>query len=92
MQNNKLYKILIPVLCFVLVLTEIVLSLLGVAIELNIIIEILAIIISCVFVFFLKEKKDFEKTREEIEKDIKDNIESVSNVIENIIDKKDEKE
>ncbi len=92
MKNNKTYKIVIPILCGLLVIAQVVCFLLGIAIELNAIIDIIAVVISLVFVLFLKEGQDIEKTKEEVKTDIKEGMSKLEEVVDSIKEKKNKEE
>ena len=92
MKNNKTYKIVIPILCGLLVIAQVVCFVLGIAIELNAIIDIIAVVISLVFVLFLKEGQDIEKTKEEVKTDIKEGMSKLEEVVDSIKEKKNKEE
>lgn len=92
MKNNKTYKIVIPILCGLLVIAQVVCFVLGVAIELNAIIDIIAVVVSLVFVLFLKEGQDIEKTKEEVKTDIKEGMSKLEEVVDSIKEKKNKEE
>ena len=92
MKNNKTYKIVIPILCGLLVIAQVVCFTLGIAIELNAIIDIIAVVISLVFVLFLKEGQDIEKTKEEVKTDIKEGMSKLEEVVDSIKEKKNKEE
>ena len=92
MKNNKIYKIIIPILCGLLVIAQVVCFMLGIAIELNAIIDIIAVVVSLVFVLFLKEGQDVEKTKEEVKVDIKKGVSKIEEVIDIVTEKKDKEE
>ena len=92
MKNNKIYKIIIPILCGLLVIAQVVCFMLGIAIELNAIIDIIAVVVSLVFVLFLKEGQDIEKTKEEVKVDIKKGVSKIEEVIDIVTEKKDKEE
>lgn len=92
MKNNKTYKIVIPILCGLLVIAQVVCFVLGIAIELNAIIDIIAVVVSLVFVLFLKEGQDIEKTKEEVKTDIKEGMSKLEEVVDFIKEKKNKEE
>ena len=92
MKNNKTYKIVIPILCGLLVIAQVVCFVLGIAIELNAIIDIIAVVVSLVFVLFLKEGQDIEKTKEEVKTDIKEGMSKLEEVVDSIKEKKNKEE
>ena len=92
MKNNKTYKIVIPILCGLLVIAQVVCFVLGIAIELNAIIDIIAFVVSLVFVLFLKEGQDIEKTKEEVKTDIKEGMSKLEEVVDFIKEKKNKEE
>ena len=66
MEKNKLYKIILFCLCVVLVCLQVVCFSLGFFVELNAIIDIVALVVSFVVVVVLKKKQGIGKTKEEI--------------------------
>lgn len=92
MKNNKTYKIVIPILCGLLVIAQVVCFVLGIAIELNAIIDIIAVLVSLVFVLFLKEGQDIERTKEEVKADIKEGMSKLEEVVDFIAEKKNKEE
>lgn len=92
MKNNKTYKIVIAVLCVLLVCVQIVCFSLGVTFEINAIIDVVAIIISFIFVTFLNVKGDTKELKEDIKEDLKEGVLEISNKISNKNNENNKKE
>ena len=92
MKNNKVYKIVIPILCLALLCVQIVCYFLNIPIEINAIVDVVAVVVSLIFVLFLKEEKGISETKDEIKEDIEEGLVKIEEIIDSVIDKKSEKE
>ena len=92
MGKNKTYKILLFVLCAVLVVVQLVCFSLGVFIEINAVIDAIAVVISFIIVVVLKKKQGIVKTKEEIKEDIISGVDEIKEIIDKVQDKFDKKE
>lgn len=92
MEKNKLYKTILFVLCIVLVVAQLVCFSLGIMVEINAIIDAVAIVISFFIVVVLKKKHGINKTKEEIKNDIISGVDEIKEIIDKVQDKFDKKE
>jgi len=92
LEKNKLYKTILFVLCIVLVVAQLVCFSLGIMVEINAIIDAVAIVISFFIVVVLKKKHGINKTKEEIKNDIISGVDEIKEIIDKVQDKFDKKE